>query len=74
MISPVENERVAVVDAPTGVYALALTPNPSSSLKLYVEGVRQTIGTHFILVGNLVTFIAGFIPPAGALILADYSY
>jgi len=52
------------------VYTLQHAPSPSSSLKLYVAGLRQTAPDDFVLSGTRITFTQA---PVGN-IQADYRY
>lgn len=58
-----------------GLYQLAHAPNPLSSVKLYLNGARQTLGTHYtITAGGLITQQAGFISAPAEVMIADYSW
>jgi len=53
-------------------FALAHTPAPSTSLTLYRNGLIQSNGIDFTLVGSAITFSAGSIPQTGDILLAYY--
>jgi len=57
-------------------FTLAHTPNPSTSLKVYHNGLRMQQGTSadYTLSGNTITFLAGAIPETGAVLVADYRF
>lgn len=53
-------------------FALASTPSPVASLRLYVDGVLQQRGTHYTLAGTSIVFDAARIPQTGSLVRAYY--
>jgi hypothetical protein len=55
-------------------FTLQNIPIPSSSLSLYVNGIRQVLGTAYTLSLNVITFIGGYVPRSGASLVASYSY
>lgn len=64
-------------ETPTGtvngtnkVFTLANTPNPSTSLKVFVNGARMRITEDYTLSGATITFITA--PPTTSIILCDY--
>lgn len=69
-----ENERVAPVNAAAGLWQLAHQPSDPQRFKLYVGGVRQVLGVHFLLADRTVRFLAGFFPPGEESVLADYPW
>ena len=50
------------------------TPNPSSSLNLYVNGIRYTDGNQYDLAGNTITYRAAFIPQIGDQHISNYRF
>lgn len=78
-ITLTDNEVPAgVVNGTNQIFTLAAMPNPSSSLHLYLNGLRQSPGGDYVLVGTTITFNPASIPqaPAGVLdtLLADYRH
>jgi hypothetical protein len=74
LVRLVDDETPAgTLDGVNAAFALAHTP-VSGSLKLYVNGVRQTPGTHHTVSGSTITFEAGYIPESGDVLNADYRY
>jgi len=76
-----ENGTGAFVDleTPTGlidgsnlVFTLSATPNPSSSLELYRNGIRLSPTVDYTLAGNTVTFVSGAQPQTGDIVRATY--
>ncbi|GGA79537.1 hypothetical protein GCM10011507_33460 [Edaphobacter acidisoli] len=67
-----DNEILIVTSGPT-IPALAHTPNPASSLKLYWQGARQRYATDFTLSGTAITPVT-FTPSVGDNLIADYRY
>lgn len=67
-------------EAPTGtingsntVFTLANTPDPASSVAVYVNGARMKGGGEdYTLSGSTITFVTA--PPTGSIILVDYRY
>lgn len=51
-------------------FVLANTPNPATSLKVYVNGQRMKKTEDFTLSGKTITFLTA--PPTGSIILCDY--
>lgn len=75
------NSSVAFIDAetPAGIlngtsatFTLANSPFPSGSLELYRNGVLQTAGVDYTLVGSVITFSGGSIPQTNDLLQAYY--
>ena len=69
------------MDVPSGLsngvnytYALSETPNPSTSLMLYVNGVLQVQGAiaDYTVSGKIITM--NYIPKVGSNLLATYPY
>lgn len=58
---------------PNGVlttFVLPSTPNPASTLKVYVNGVRQKLTTDYTLATATITFVVA--PDTDDVILCDY--
>ncbi len=53
-------------------FALAHTPAPSTSLTLYRNGLIQSSGIDFTLLGGAITFNTGSIPQSGDILQAHY--
>jgi hypothetical protein len=58
------------VNSSNTVFTLANVPNPSTSLKCYVNGQRMRITTDYTLSSGTITFITA--PPTGSILLVDY--
>jgi hypothetical protein len=79
MIDDIEDNREVANETPAGTingsnvtFTLANTPLPASSLKLYLNGVRQKAGGEdFTLSGATITFVNA--PLTGSILLADYT-
>jgi hypothetical protein len=56
------------------VFTLAQSPNPPTSLHLYLNGIRLTAGQDFSLVENTITINAGETPATNDVFVADYRY
>lgn len=72
----VPNERVAgTPDGFNNVFTLAHPPVTDTE-SIYVNGVRQVPGIleAYVITGSSIVFTAGNIPPASAVVLADYYY
>ncbi len=66
----VENELVGTGDDAEDEFILDFTPSPASSLKVYVQGVRQILTDDYTLSTATITFT---VPPyLGSKITADY--
>jgi len=73
--------KAGFVDAetPTGAingsnktFILAHTPNPVTSLKVFVNGIRQELTTHYTLSGQTLTMVRAY--PTGTNIKVEYRY
>jgi len=61
-----------VEDGSNPLFTLSATPNPSSSLAVFRNGILQKAGQDYNLSGESVTFLAGAVPQAGDTLLASY--
>lgn len=61
---------LGAVDGVNVTFTLANTPNPSTSLHLYWNGLRQTPTVDYSLSGNTITMVVA--PSVGSKPLADY--
>jgi hypothetical protein len=65
----------AVTRTGAGTYQLASTPTPLSSVKLYLNGARLQLGTHYtITAGGAITQLPGFVSDVTEVMLADYTH
>lgn len=55
-------------------FALANTPSPSSSVRVYRNGLLMKQGADYTVAGTTITFLPGAIPQSGDALLADYRY
>jgi hypothetical protein len=55
-------------------FTLLFAPSPVNSLILFRNGLLQTHGFDFGLVGNVITFLPGSIPQASDVLSASYRY
>lgn len=62
-----------VMNSTNATFTLANTPNPSSSLHLYQNGLRLSPSVDYTIANNTITFIAA-IPQASDHIVADYRF
>lgn len=63
------------VDGVTNSFTLANTPNPSSSLKVFRNGLRlRGGGVDYTLSGTTISFVAGAIPQLGDQFFVEYRY
>ncbi len=70
---PVDNETPrGTIDGTNALFTLAFTPNPISSLHLYLNGLRQQFNSDFFIGENRVHFVVA--PQPGDKILADYRH
>ena len=58
------------VNGTNTIFTLANVPNPTSSLKVYVNGQRMRITEDYTLSGGTITFIIA--PPSTSILLCDY--
>lgn len=52
------------------VFVLANTPNPTASLKVFLNGQKMKLGEDYTFNGRTITFLTA--PPTGSIILCDY--
>ena len=58
------------VNGANKAFTIANTPNPSGSLKVYVNGQRMRLTEDYTFSGKTITF--GTAPPTGSILLVDY--
>lgn len=58
------------INSSNTVFTLANLPNPASSVKVYLNGVRQRVTEDYTLSGATITFVSA--PPTGSILLVDY--
>jgi hypothetical protein len=66
------DDEVPQPTADPKVFTLQNAPNPASSLKLYLGGLRQSAAGDFTLSGKQITYTQA--PEAGLPHVADYRY
>jgi len=64
---------VGDVDGVNLTYTVAHTPNPPTSVRVYINGLRQAL-QYYSVAGNNVTFTAGDGPQANDQIWMDYRF
>ena len=70
---PVYDETpVGTINGINKIFTLAHSPNPSSSLQLFLNGALQHQGADYTLVNNVITFNGA--PTTGSVLLAFYVY
>ena len=64
------------INGSNAVFTLVNTPDPSTSLMLFKNGLLQRAGASndFLLSGSSITFNSGAIPIAGDILEATYRY
>ncbi len=55
-------------------YTLAFPPSPSSSVVLYLNGLRMDQGVDYTVSGSTITFVPASGPQTGDILLASYRY
>ncbi|HEV8041872.1 MAG TPA: hypothetical protein VGP62_23540 [Bryobacteraceae bacterium] len=60
------------LDGINTIFTLASPPNPSTSLALYRNGLRQSMVVDYTLASNIITFQAAAVPRPADILLADY--
>jgi hypothetical protein len=63
-----------LVNGANTIFTLALAPSPSSSLTLYLNGLRQDQGVDYTISGSTITFATVSVPMTGDILLANYRY
>jgi hypothetical protein len=66
-------------ETPTGaingvnaVFTLSQTPRPSTSLAVYRNGLRMTLGADYVLSGAVITFATGLVPQSSDTLICSY--
>jgi hypothetical protein len=62
------------VNGTNNAFTLNNSPSPVTSLHLFANGLRLEQGVDYSIAGNAITFKAGAIPGAGAILQADYRH
>ena len=62
------------VNGTNDTFTLTYAPSPTSSLKLFVDGVLMKQGTHYTLSSKTITFNSSYIPQTGQTLFASYRY
>jgi len=72
-----ESSNIIDAETPTGsingsnkTFTLAYTPNPTTSLKVFRNGIRQELTTHYTLSGKTLTTVAAL--PTGTNLKVEY--
>jgi len=58
------------INGVTVAFTIAHTPNPTNSLKVFVNGSRMRVTEDYTFSGRTITFIIA--PPTGSILLVDY--
>lgn len=66
-----ETPSGAINDSNTS-FTVLFSPNPADSVRVYLNGVRQSLTTDYTFSGKTITFLTA--PPTGSILLVDYSY
>jgi len=68
----VDNETpTGAINGSNKTFTLAYTPNPATSLKVYRNGIRQELTTHYTLSGKTLTTVTAL--PSGTNLKVDYT-
>jgi hypothetical protein len=62
------------VNGTNATFTIVNTPSPTTSLKLWVDGVLMTRTTHYTLSSTTITFVSSFKPITGQNIFTAYRY
>ena len=62
------------VNGSNPTFTLTNSPSPTSSLKVWVDGLLMKQTTHYNISGSTITFVSSFIPTTGQLLFASYRY
>jgi hypothetical protein len=72
---PIYNEIPSgTINGSNDTFTLLHSPNPTSSLRLYLRGIRQRPTTDYSISGNTITYTSGAKPDTGDNHYADYLY
>ena len=62
------------INGANATFTLAFTPSPTSSVQLYLNGLRMQQGLDYTITASTITFLSASIPQSGDVILATYRY
>jgi hypothetical protein len=72
-VSFVDQETpTGAVDGVNATFSLSQTPSPTTSLAVYRNGVRETVGIDYTASGAAITFLPTLVPQAGDVLLCSY--
>ena len=69
-----EEIPVGIIDSINTVFTLTKIPSPAAGLQLFKNGIYQTQGTDYNLVGNVITYVVGAVPQIGDAHVSSYRY
>lgn len=62
------------INGANAAFNLAFTPSPTSSVQVYLNGLRMLQGLDYTISGSTITFLPVSIPQLGDIILASYRF
>jgi hypothetical protein len=62
------------INGANAAFSLAFTPSPTSSVQVYLNGLRMLQGLDYNISGSTITFLPVSIPQLGDVILASYRF
>jgi hypothetical protein len=78
---PITSGNGFVDETPSGTvngtnltFVLSNSPSPTSSLKVWVDGILFTPSTHYTFTGNTITFVEPYQPISGQTVFCSYRY
>jgi hypothetical protein len=60
------------VNGLNAAFTVSQTPSPNTSLVVYRNGVRQTVGVDYTASGTAITFMSNLVPQSGDVLLCTY--
>ncbi len=60
------------INGANAVFTLSQTPSPGTSLAVYRNGLRMTLGADYTLSGAVITFVTGLVPQSSDTLSCSY--
>jgi hypothetical protein len=65
---------VGAINGSNTIFTLAFPPSPTTSVQLYLNGLRMDQGLDYTIGGSTISFISASLPQTGDVLLASYRY
>ena len=69
-----EETPTGTINGTNTTFGISNTPSPTTSLKLWVDGLLMARPTHYSITGTTITFVSAYKPTTGQSLFAAYRY